>query len=563
MDKIFNTYVSTDSRLKVKSTFEYPVKVGPSDYTTQAIDNTSASSSNLSFAWTPPSENTIISRKMAVQCKLLFTGTISGNPDILITNDLYVLKLAENFCLQSFPLSRCCNNLSVNINNTQIDCALSDYISSMMQLEKQDVLSTFQTGTPVMNDRYRYYVDAAGSSLSPFGGYDKSRNCDLIPRSAYPIAIKVVTSAGTDAVANSFIKKNDDNSWSFTMEVDVIEPVLLPPLTNSAYGEIADGLIGVNRLNVKYSLSSSLANRAFSYFLNLADGTPTGTMGVTLTNIDNSAKLLVNYLNTGPELLIPTRAVYNFYQINNYSKTQSITFAANVAKQIQFSNLQIGEIPDKLVIFCRKSLSSCTPKDPDVFFPITNISVSFANRVSLLSQLSPQDLYLLCKRNGLQNVDYLQFLGEAQRYSSLQTGVNNAKNTVYLGGSILIIDPVKDLSMTNAYITNGSTTQANLSFALSVISDVVQTVDVEIVCLLFNSRMLTCNSGSSEVVQVALNQQMVAETLKANVQGTDIPSAVLLGGANMDQVVNRGIGGSRSGGASRSGGKSKLDMLLM
>lgn len=589
MDKVYDTYLSQDPRMKVKSRVEFPVVKGATDYTTQTIVCNSASSSSVNFSWTPPSESTFICRKALIQSKMTFQAVITGlttaggvpvgtnvfsiagasTQGAALTIDGADLVISNNIgavCMQSFPFHRCATNVQTTINNSQIDIDMPSYLPAMLQLIDQEELREYSSQCPVLMDRYLNFTDANkyGVANSPFAGYDVSSfKSQILGRGSYPITILAVvhTSAGVPADA-SLIKVANGDSWVVTFQIETIEPILLPPWCNSKYGDdYADAFLGVNRINLKYSMSAT-AKRVLSSAL------PVGSCVVSLVDygaekaISADTSLIVQYLNSDATQLIPERCIYNFWQVYNYS-TNVGAIPASTSLNVKFSNLQLGEVPSLMVLYARKQIDDQSAYDPDYFLPMTTLSVSFNNRVSLLSQFTPSDLYAMSKRNGLKNVDFFQFLGYAQKYNAAQNTLNADLNKLFLAGSIIVIDCARDLSISNPYVANGSCGQYNLSWTANVKNNKTSAVTVELVTLLFNSRMLLCASGNSEIIQPALNQEQVAKTISSGATGYDIPNSMLIGGKNMSSVVNRSIGGASRSGGSRSGGKSKLDSLLM
>lgn len=616
MDKVYDTYLSRDPRMEVKSRVKFPVQKGASDYTTQEIVCNSASTSSVNFSWTPPSESTFVCRKALIKSTLTFTCALSGLttadgvpvganvfsvagastqgasqtftvpsiPDpIVLPQPAYTaaVAIANNVgavCMQSFPFHRCATNVQTTLNNSQIDIDMPSYLSAMLQLVDQEDLREYSSHCPVLMDRYLNYSDANryGVANSPFAGYDVSSfKSQILGRGSYPINVTNVahTVVGPPIVNNaSLIKVADTDTWLITFSVDTIEPILLPPWCIGKYGdENADAFLGVNRINLKYSMSSD-ARRVLSSAL------PVGNVVTTLTGVSQGTSLIVQYMNSDATQLIPERCIYNFLQVYNYT-TQLGALAANTAVNAGFNNLQLGEIPSLIVLYARETVATSSARSSDFFLPITNLSISFNNRVSLLSQFSSSELYALSKRNGLKNVDFFQFLGSAQRYNVAQNTVNVVPpaasiNALYLAGSIIVIDPARDLSISNPYISDASTGQFNLSWKADVKNNKATGIQYELVTLLFNSRMLLCSSGNSEIIQPALNQEQVIKTIDSGAVGVDIPNYELIGGKSyrMSHIVEKGLGGSRSGGMSMNRGmhnpsvkqaRSKLDSLLM
>jgi hypothetical protein len=556
-DTLYDTYLSRDDRMKVKNRVDLPVTKGSSDYTTQSIAANNESVSEIDFTFSPPSESVFISRKALIRYRLYFQTTIESAGVPVNTN---VFSLGINTCLQSYPLHRLATHTQVVINNSQVDMNVPDVLTALLQMQNEEDMREYQTLCPIQSDRYAKYEDAIIDINNPFAGYNHAYDKKNIPRGAQRINVTAVArSVGGVVIDNSLLKVNGVNdSWVINWNVQCVEPCLVAPFTCGKFGETSDSFLGVNRLNIKYNLSSN-ARRILSSAI-----PGNGNYQTLLTNVTDSA-LLVQYMTADATLLLPERIIHRFYQSYNFSNSNYQALDAGATRNFTFSSLQWGEVPNLVAVFARKQLQTCTARDPDALCPLSNLSVSFNNRTSLLSGMSVDELYLMSKRNGLQNVDFYQFLGLASKPNdAFDAGANGVLNDLYLAGSIILLNPARDLSISNPFVSNSSTGQFNFSWSANVTNNTDNQINVELVCVPFYERLLETVSGYSRVIQPAYNQQLVAQTIEKRVEGPDLPNDMLLGG-KMDKIVAKGISGgvSRSGGASRSGGKSKLDSLLM
>jgi hypothetical protein len=58
-----------------------------------------------------------------------------------------------------------------------------------------------------------------------------------------------------------------------------------------------------------------------------------------------------------------------------------------------FSSISMNQIPDKMIIFVRKSMGTQSYTDTDSFLPIDNISINWNNNSGILSSHTSRDLY--------------------------------------------------------------------------------------------------------------------------------------------------------------------------
>ena len=175
---------------------------------------------------------------------------------------------------------------------------------------------------------------------------------------------------------------------------------------------------------------------------------------------------------------------------------------------------------------------------------------------------------------------WYEFSGKAQVYDA-----NSGNVKVSTSGSVLVIDPSRDLSLA-PFLSNGSLGQFQFQMNMNVSNIGNENIAPEVLVITANSGLFATIAGSSLVQTALLNKEMVVDT--ATKDGGDAISSNeynrMRGGALSDQissamrhmpmvkkylhnkVKSEFCGSSRSGGASRSGGMplgNKLDALVM
>lgn len=556
MDSLYETYLVRDQRMKIPEKLDLPVQKGSSDNTFQTVVANSTSSTQINFSFVPPSESVFIPRKVllkaTIQCVVnIVTPAGAGTP-----NGVNVFAIGQNVCLQSFPLHRLATSIQANINDAHLNNTSKDTLTAFLQMMDEKDMQEYQTGCPIMCDRYARYSDAVATNFNnPFLGYNQAYDKYNVPRGAYSIRVTNVSrNAGAD---NSLLKVADNDSWVITCEIDTVEPVLIPPFMSGKVGEEASALLGVNKIDITYLLDAS-GRRLFSSALS---GTSATTFTTLVTNITN-CELQMNYLSGDETALYPIRSVHPYYHFNPHTYTPGVAINNGANSQLTFNNLQLGEIPDLIALGVRKSYNNMSARDPEYTLPLSNISVTFNNRTTLLSNTSVDQLYLMSKRNGLKNVDYHQFRGFTQIFNAgYVAGANGASNTLYTAGSYILLNPSKDLSFSNAFISNCSTGQFNFSFNCTATNNSgFNIASVEMVVVLIYKRLLTTSAGKSSVKEPAFTMQTVQQTIDSRKEAVEPANeqSMLLGGMKRGRIVAKGV----SGGA-RSGGMNKLDALVI
>jgi hypothetical protein len=123
--------------------------------------------------------------------------------------------------------------------------------------------------------------------------------------------------------------------------------------------------------------------------------------------------------------------------------------------------ISMRQIPNYIYMVVRPQYNSMKPQFSNhLCFPITGLNITFNNVSGLLTSYGAKDLYQMSRRNGSQ-----------QTWSEF-TGIVRNKNSVgYAGiGSIIVIDPVRDLGLSD-FLSSGSLGQ--FSFQATVTYEII------------------------------------------------------------------------------------------
>ena len=155
------------------------------------------------------------------------------------------------------------------------------------------------------------------------------------------------------------------------------------------------------------------------------------------------------------------------------------------------SNIQLSGIPDKLIVFVRKSVGLQLCTDADSYATISNISINFNNQAGLLSSMSQQQLYRNSVQSGLVGLSWDQFCGSVVSVSGIHdatTGLPSTLKSAYSGvganltggvsapgfqlvpttGTILVLNFAEVTQLTEEYYAPGSLGSFNLQLTVTV-----------------------------------------------------------------------------------------------
>jgi len=561
----------------------------------QQFSATSVSASNITFNAQIPSQEVVLDRNMLLSSDVNFTINIGGAQFALLATDgtgsFFDYGNTEGF--GSYPLNSLITTVSGTINNVSVNSQTQDTLATLLRLNDAPLISETNTSTATLPDFYYasysdgvFRVPATGDAVSstnnPLGNVlQSSFDAVYFGRGTLPCKFAIVQfEADGTPIANSNTNKRKPDAVRAVIEaqVQLVEPLMtLSPFVNNSLGTSA-GLYGINQISLNINLDSQCrrmfrtanvfgVNAGGAGFTPAPQGfyTPTfiqsialGTSGITkdiaggipANNAGFSRCLLLSrFLTLQPSQVLKLKSSRNsvsYMETPRYltlqgSQSQLVSrFRAgrdpysNSSVQVITSNLQLSLIPDKIVVVARIPMSLQSYGNSDSFYTIQSATILFNSASGLVSSATLTDLYKLSRRNG-SSQNYFEWNGLASR--------NGPTGNVPVGtiGSILVIDPTKDLSLPE-FLSNSSSGSFNLQIQLNVTCNygdptVETTYPVEIMTICVNSGIFTCQAGvcSSEVG--VLNKEVVLNT-KMNTA----PESIM-----MQSEYDRLIGGRRMG----------------
>ena len=153
------------------------------------------------------------------------------------------------------------------------------------------------------------------------------------------------------------------------------------------------------------------------------------TKNVTIEGFSDS-QLILQFITPHASDMLAPRSVVPFYEFPIYRTTNLPTLAATpktpqalgnfntaTAQTLNSTNIQLNGIPDKLIIFARRTPSSPAPHQPDTYATITGISINWNTQAGLLSSMSPEQLYRSSIQSGLSNMSWDELGGSTMSAS--------------------------------------------------------------------------------------------------------------------------------------------------
>jgi len=571
MSADFAPYLIKDGRINnIAPAIPYSVYSGAAQNTYQSFNATSSSTSQLSFNVSVPSENTILDRNVLIQATYKFTLALTGATKA--TNVAMRYGLSDAF--QAFPLNSSITSINATINNTSVSVNTQDVLPLILKMIPQRELSKYQGTTATFVDSIGFtgaglYLKPDATTLvsenfNPLASLHTTTHDGVLPRGSFPLSSIVVTNSKVGQ-ENKLTVANDNDTVSVEMTATLTEPLFLSPFIFAGLNEGSNqGFVGINTLNLNINIDSSLKR-----FWSKINETTGGTLSLTLNSITD-ARLLLNFLTTQVTDMIQAKNVIPFTDYPRYitGVTNSSTITKNGGvNTIKSQNIQLNQIPDLFIIALRKPLNTQTIYDPNLFYPIRNISINFNNASGLLSSASQQQLWEMSRDNGVQQ-SWFEWSGRANSYFSTldATALTDVSQMMRLtAGSVLVINPAKDLSLP-PNLSNGCIGQFNFQIDVTGINYTSADITPELIIIPVNSGVFTTIAGTSSITTGLLTSQTVAAI---NTSGTSRISSQrngrLMGGSlsagvaatmKNDPVISKAIS------ASTNGGQRKLDSFM-
>lgn len=501
MSSDFKKILINDSRLDVTDQVTFGVLKGGQSVSCVPYNSISQSPSTITFNVAVPSEVTLIQSRVLFQSTYTIkvstnnpVGTPVANCDTLQPGS-YLVQMGLTDGLAPFPLSQSMSTQSATINNNTVSINTQDILTQLLKFNDKRDIVRYNGTTPTQTDVYYNYKDGLGANNNVLGGWNLVSDNDLSPRGAFTINWISSTPSSGGPVAPLVAGGAPPPVYiNFTCT----EPLLMSPFTFSTSENRA--IYGVTNMNFVFNLNSgnTLFRSANLY-----------NQSVSIVNVTGS-KLLFNMLTAHPSQLLPSRCVVPFLDYQRYIFSSTTDISANGGTStFSSSNLQLNQIPDKLVLAIRKPMGQRNCNDSDSFMCIDGVSISFNNNSGILSSADKTQLYNMSVENG-SNQSWFEYNGLANVY---QPGNNLAVPTA-TAGSCLVLQMCKDIQIVDDYYSCSSIGQFNLQINVNVrnqSSVTYQAGQLEMVIMTINSGVMALERGAASVYTAILNKADVIE----------------------------------------------------
>jgi hypothetical protein len=523
---------------------------------------TAISNSNSSVTWNiqTPSEATILSRRIMIRntITLSISGTLAAN-----SGDALLINYGLTEALGPYPFQSLCNTIQMTINNNTISQNMRDVMFALLRFGDRRETERYNNAAPAGYDSYWNYSDAVGSNNSPFGAWN-----DTAMDESYQgrgVARILSISGNTPNKTGAPVVKN------VTLTFETIEPLLLSPLIFSDPKYNNQGFYGIQVMNIVANIGAT--NRILRSAQRLVNNAATLlSVNLATPNAFDTPQLFIQYYTRQPSDLVPARNVVPFSEFPRFLSSgqqpipaaipstlpDTIGLAPGVLPSFASQTISLNSIPDRLIIFARKVLSSQTPYDADAFFPISRILVNFNNKAGLLSSATTWDLWRMSVESG-SNATWAEFSGltqKSQAANATQAGVQGLSQ-IPTSGAPLVLSMGKHIELDDVFAP-GSIGQFQLQFQVDInnFSDVAYAAgEWELVLITQNTGVFVLERGTSQTYTAILSRSdVLAASSQPGYKSSDVTRMV--GGQMEDgykDLSGMGLAGSGFAGSGFAG----------
>ena len=593
-----------DDRI-VQTRPKYAVEKGALSLTNAPFAAISQSQSQHTYNVYVPSENVYVARDMDwsstvfLQIAVRLDDTAGGQYPV----GEPLLQLGVDGSLAAFPLNSLCATMTATINDTTVTINSQDVMTEVLRLTDY-APNRLQRTCPTMLDKYQQNADALNATNDPISGYTNMAHAYSEQPNGSWANLAFTNAAGAALVGSgSYVDANgltidyvngvpvstDDGTgvvnglYTVYLRWRTTEKLILSPFVFADTHGSDTGLFGINNIQLVMNmrdpgrslrLRNSTVGSAQKLFFAGANTAATWANPVQYNQsrangpFENSF-INVQFLTPSLDIPLPPKSVVPYMEFPRYiTQPLSTPMGAGVSEQLTSQTITLPQIPDLLIIYCKaladagtvaanRSYDPTLPQYGSSYLPIdcgidgsrpqNPLSINFDNFSGLLSSQTPEQLYHMSVRNGL-DVDWNTWSGRGR----VPTGsVGGVVSTV---GGFLVLKPGVDLTLQSGQASSlvGNFT---LQFNVRVRNTFGFSVNPQLFVITANSGFFESVRGSSRIIKGVLSEQDIIAAPLAPA-GTRSSLARMIGGKMMALANRLGMAPSGSG-ASRPAEKKE------
>jgi len=564
-----------DSRI-VQSRPKYAVEKGALSLTNAPFNAIAATQSQHTYNIYVPSENVYVDRAIEWSSTVAQTFQLSTVPGQALVPGEQLFVFGRDGALCAFPLNNLCSTLTATINDTTSVINSQDVLYPVLRLADYKK-NRLQRTCPSMLDKYANYNDAVGAVNNPLAGYQGMTdpfeptngsffNVDFtlangtslksLPNGtivSQGVVVPAPTASADQYVVNGGVPCYDgvhNGPWSIYFVWRSTEKVVLSPFVFADCHEWDTGLFGINNIQLIMNLRSPDQARILRTAQRAAGRiVAAGSLAYNAAAQQGSfSESVVNVMFLTPSLDVPLppKSVVPYMEFPRYiTQYQNGTIAPGDKGQIVSQTITLPQIPDLFIIYAKPAGYSDYSQG-DWYFPVATradgvanpLTINFDNFSGLLSSTTPEQLYSMCVKNGLE-MPFDEWVGYAHGSGpnpalSPALGAGRIQTT----GGILVLKPSQDITLQTGQapsLVGNFTFQFNLTVKNT--SAVPQTPQLYVITA--NSGFFESIRGSSRIIKGVLSEQDIISAPLAPMGTRDMLSRYVGGAFNFGNMLSK------------------------
>jgi hypothetical protein len=370
-----------EPRLDIEPNRNYVCPIGGSSLTLSRNAATSVSSNQIQWTITTPSTRTGIDRRVDIDSIWTLTYNATAGMGGTLANPVTQAPLESG--PRQYPLQSCVQVSTCRLNDQLFSWQPSELITALQQYGNETEDRQYHCASPHYPDQFASYQldNLNAGSRNPYANYFSNYSEDT--RSIQFWVNPIVTNPSTGL---------------YVYTIRVREPLFMSPFYWGR--EDYQALYGIQKIDLTLTMTSNLQRFWGGFFTNyIVGGTnPMPNPGqydyaftVQLSQAPGDQVLWLNYITPQPEMIIPSRLVYPYYQVTQY--TQDFNFSVSGAEPnlsvqpfpLTTNNIVMHEIPKRVYTFA-KAIQTQAPTGyatnyaiPDYYATISAATLNFDN----------------------------------------------------------------------------------------------------------------------------------------------------------------------------------------
>lgn len=381
----------------------YIIDSGAAAGTYYVFPTSAPSNSNMNFPCQVSDTKTYSRRQMIMRTQgvTVITGVSAGagipflqaagmrtSPGVPAGNAYY-------FAPRARPLREITQSITVTFNNFPFVQNLNTYSRFLGNLYETDMTAGGdQSMSPTYTDQSQLYGDMDGFPRNPLGGFG---NMDTINTGRGGFADVIITQNTSTGVADTATIQ-----WQFT------EPICLSPLSYDFFTQEQLCFIGINMFTINWQLGGRGSGGGLGpnpTIIGLNQGlwsySELGVPFTTCTTIITGSQALLQFYTPNPRQFLPDFLTYSYSEPFLYQKQYNVLVAPGGVGVIQLDTVTFPTIAQTVILAVAQQDQYTNISSTDTCALITGVNIQYMNQSGILSTASPQELYLIGVKNGV------------------------------------------------------------------------------------------------------------------------------------------------------------------